>query len=210
MSIVPHPHSDSKYPWVDRCGEPSCLWRVAVKEPIPRYHKCPHLGGTTHFAWSITVTLVEEMWHRLDSVMDELALLQAEPEPDHDMLLTLKGRARGIAEMIAIFMRPHFSNANEVAREAKRRADARAREDKEYETRGLGQYRYSPPSAEEAVKYKREPEKRPKPAIVSEDDAAKIRKAFNHFPIEMLAKTFGITEAQVKTIAESEPTISPG
>lgn len=199
------------YPWLHTCDEPWCRWRVTSKTPEPLPHRCPWYGGTTRIAWSITVTLVEQMWHRLDSIMDELALLPkntAEMDPEeyreHEIFeANLKGKARGVAEMIAIFMNPHFTDANEVAREAKRRADARARQDESYETAGLGQRRYEhPPSvtAEDAVKYKREPA--PKP-ILSPDEITKMKRAYGSFPPDLLAKTFGITVEQVKQICEA-------
>jgi hypothetical protein len=142
--------------------------------------------------------------------MDEIALLpdtvEMDPEERHDALIfeaNLKGKARGIAEMIAIFMNPHFTDANEVAREAKRRADARARLDESYETAGLGQRRYEhPPSVttEDALKYKREPAKKP---IMSDEDMTKMKRAYGSFPPELLAKTFNITVEQVKQICEA-------
>lgn len=159
------------------------------------------------------MTLVEQMWHRLDSIMDELALLpdttEMDPEEYNEAQLfeaNLKGKARGCAEMIAIFMNPHFTDANEVAREAKRRADARKRLDESYETAGLGQRRYEHPpavTAEDALKYKREPIKRGKKSPVSEEDAEKIRKAYGTFPVDMLAKVYKISEKQVEEIAKS-------
>jgi hypothetical protein len=154
------------------------------------------------------VTLVEQMWARLDSIMDEIQLLpdttEMDPEAYNEAQLfeaNLKGKARGVAEMIAIFMQPHFADANEVAREAKRRADARARQDAEYETKGLGQRRFEGPTGDEVDKYKREPRRKPK-LPVSLEDAQKIRKGFGTFETDMLAKAFKITPAQVEEIAK--------
>jgi hypothetical protein len=124
---------------------------------------------------------------------------------DCEFLANLKGKARGAAEMIAIFSKPYFKDANEVAREAKRRADARARKDTEYETLGLGHLRLAPPPGGDMEKYKREPAKASPKLPVSEADADQIRKAYGSFPEDILCKTFHVTPAQLKQIAESVP-----
>lgn len=199
------------------------MWRVSTQTPESVLHKCPWYGGTTRIAWSVTVTLVEQMWHRLDSLMDELGL---NPKPEWptngftqyddpqekleeyvgacEFHANLRGKARGMAEMIAIFMNPHFTDANEVAREAKRRADARARKDDTYETVGLNQRRYeAPPTSSEVTRYKREPSRPGSKLPVTPIEAEKIRAAYGTFPVDMLAKAYKITEKQVKEIAES-------
>lgn len=213
--ITQHPHEANL--WVDQCEEPNCYWSVAVHTPFPAGHKCPWAGGITKIAWSVTVTLVDQMWHRLDSIMDELALLPAIEEPREndpnnsvswlsdyigarEFEANLKGKARGMAEMIAIFMQPHFNDANEVAREAKRRAEARARKDTEYETAGLNSRRFEGPKGD-LDKYKVNPAKKSKAlSKVSAEDAAKIERAYETFPKDMLAKTFKVSEAEIDEI----------
>lgn len=216
--ITQHPHESNL--WVDRCEAPHCFWSVAVKTPSPVKHKCPYAGGLTRIAWSVTVTLVEDMWHRLDSVMDELALTPEPKEPnendpnnsvswlsdyigEREFRANLKGKARGMAEMIAIFMNPHFTDANQVAREAKRRAEARARKDAEYETAGLKSRRFESPGGADLDKYKREPARKSKAlAKVTPDDAAKIERAYETFPKDLLAKTFKVSEAEIDEIVK--------
>lgn len=222
MTISPHPfETDPKRPtWIHVCEEEHCRWRVATVTPFPVTHKCPWLGGPTRYGWSIVLTLIEEMWHRLDSIMDEIQLTPV-PErapvrgdnPGEDLekyigecefLANLKGKARGAAEMIAMFSKPYFKDANEVAREARRRAEARARKDTEYETLGLGHLQLAPPPGD-MDKYKREPKKATPKLPVSEEDAERIRRAYGSFPEDILCKTFHVTPAQLKTIAESVP-----
>lgn len=205
MRIIPHPRGDSLYPWVFTCSRPHCTLRVAVSEPVEPKHNCPYSGGTSTYGWSITVTLVEKMWKSLDSIMDEIALLETNQDDVDDLIFeaNIKGRARGMADMIAIFMHPYFENTNEIAREAQRRLRARQANDATYETRGMNTLRYTSPPTD-VDKYKREPKKEEK-LPVSEEEAVKIRKAYGTFPTDMLAKAYNITEAQVKMIAESKP-----
>lgn len=208
MTFTPHRFS-KQYPWVFKCDNPACDLIVAAKEQVPVRHPCPYRGGVTKIAWSITVTLVEKAWAILDSHMDELALMPEDEDPE--LRATLKGKCRGVAEILAIFMHPHFEDANEIAREAKRRADARARQDAEYETRGLKSLRYAPPPSEDMDKYKREPKKKADNPLVTPEDAQKIRLAFGSFPTDMLAQAYGLTEQQVEEIAKSpapEPELS--
>ena len=168
------------------------------------------------------MTLVEKAWAILDSHMDELDLL---PKPEwptegfmqyddpHEKLeeyvadcehyANIKGRCRGAAEIIAIFMHPHFTDANQVAREAARRLAARKRQDAEYETAGLKTLRYQPPPGTDMDKYKVEAKRRGKAhAKLSEEDAGKLERAYDTFPKDLLAKTFKLTEAEVDEVVK--------
>lgn len=131
------------------CSNPNCYRRLTFKTIEEAYldeanHKCPW-GIDLKVAWSVTKTLVEQMWDKLDTEMDwikghhdpETQAWTFDPESG-----PRKVRARAIAECIQIFMTPFFETANEVAAEAARRHKARVEGDKEYETPGLGSRRY--------------------------------------------------------------------
>jgi len=97
------------------------------------------------------------MWDKLDEAMVEIqngvAALHVLDVSEHSStskaLHDAKVRARAFAECIAIFMPPHFTTADDVAREAKMRYNAKQAGD-EHQTAGLGQRRYE--GAEEWTK----------------------------------------------------------
>lgn len=80
-------------------------------------------------------TLVEKAWAQLDAEMDAIAALDAElresqegislgPQETRVVLETLthtKARARGKAEILLLFMAPHYASVDEIATEASRR-----------------------------------------------------------------------------------------
>jgi hypothetical protein len=155
------------------------------------------------------LTLLDEVWHRLDSIMDELSLFQKDhPVPrstdDEMFLYGLKQKARGMAEIIALFMTPHYRDANEVAAEAQRRANARANQDTDYETRGLGHLRLAPPPGSDMEKYKvnRKPSGPPVPDIAKLSDADRqgIINASAMFPEDELAKVYKVPVNTVKAV----------
>lgn len=124
------------------CEQPNCYMHMTVntEEEQAHYlanHKCPYWGGESKVSWSVTKTLVQQMWGLLDDTMDELKM--AAERDDRDFYRT---RARALAECIAIFMTPFFESADDIAREANKRWKARSEGDTEYETPGLGIRRY--------------------------------------------------------------------
>ena len=106
-------------------------------------HTCPW-GSGTKVSWSVTKTLVEQMWHMLDREVDSIkghvnadGQVQFAADPTYHQT-----RARAFAESIAIFMTPFFATADDVVRESLKRWQARKDGDTEYETAGLGHRRY--------------------------------------------------------------------
>lgn len=87
-------------------------------------------------------TLLQRTWDMLDA---ELEAIIANQFGDDDVIAKHKNRARAIAEVLAMFMVPHFTTADEIAQEASRRHQAKLNGDTEYETPGLGSRRYEPP-----------------------------------------------------------------
>lgn len=113
-------------------------------------HKCPW-GSGTKVAWSVTRTLVEQMWDKLDLELDQIkghlnseGKMQFAIDPNYHQI-----RARAISECIAIFMPPFFATADDVVRESVKRHEARLKGE-EYETPGLGHRRYESATVEKA------------------------------------------------------------
>jgi hypothetical protein len=126
------------------CEQPNCYMHMTVntEEEQAHYlanHKCPYWGGESKVSWSVTKTLVEEMWDMLDETMVHL---MEDRDATDSWKREEKARARAFAECLAIFMRPFFDNADDIAREAARRYRAKKEGDIEYETAGLGNRRY--------------------------------------------------------------------
>ena len=213
------------------CDKPNCYRRFTLNSPEEvererQNHKCPYWGGESKVSWSVTKTLVQQMWDLLDDVMNEL--MDADDPKEKDFY---KSRARAIAECIAIFMRPFFETADEIAAEAVRRYKARQSGDTEYETAGIGHRRYesaamahssaatgwytapdggytSDPHRAGRTSSRRSGRGAAAPAPVkirvSPEDQEGIRNAHAAMPqiftIATLAKQYGTTEAEVSAI----------
>jgi hypothetical protein len=137
--------TDGKAPgkYLFQCEKPGCYRRLTFNSQEEAQadqdtHPCPW-SGPTKVSWSVTKTLVEQMWEKLDADMAKLR--QNYDTSPHLEEEKLKARMRAIAECIAIFMPPFFKSADDVAREALRRYEA-SQSDTDYETPGLGQRRY--------------------------------------------------------------------
>jgi hypothetical protein len=199
---------EARRPWLFSCTEANCFWHIscASEEDAIRQqqeHACPWWGGETKVSWTVTRTLVEQMWDKLDTEFYKIV---------HDGLDSVenKARARAIAECIAIFSPPHFRTADEVVAEAKRRYEAE-QADEEYETPGIGSRRYE--IAEQWNKdrrtdgYTTDPN-RTKPAAPSVNVDQKTSEAIRFasesgmFTEEQIAKTYGISVAVVKQVLE--------
>ena len=130
---------EARRPWRFQCSEKFCYYSVSAKSEADanlqkNQHKCP-ATGQTRIAWSVTKTLVQQMWDLLDQEME--GAMRDIPGA--------KIRARAIAECIAIFMTPFFSTTDEVAAEALKRYKAKCTGDDTYETAGLGARKYVRP-----------------------------------------------------------------
>ncbi len=144
------------------CEQPNCYMHMTVntEEEQAHYlanHKCPYWGGESKVSWSVTKTLVEQMWDKLDAEMDALKghwtkedkwTMVRPVDPEYH-----KNRARAFAECLAIFMVPFFETADDIAREAVKRWEARRDSDSQYETAGLGNRRYETAAVASAAAY---------------------------------------------------------
>jgi hypothetical protein len=138
------------------CPEVGCWYRLALEEFESNEHKCPH-GGDTHYGLSVTMSLVSQCWEDLDELMDQIMSSSGKAvnpglgesiwrsTDDHIKHERLRGQARGMSVLLARFMVPFFSTPDDIAKEAKRRYDARQRGEV-YETPGLGSRKFEFPS----------------------------------------------------------------
>lgn len=166
------------------------------------------------------MTLVERMWEMIDQ---EFAILESDymqnlTESDYNERDTLRGKLRGMAEMIALFMSPYFKDANEVTREVVKRK--RMRDSGEaYETPGIGNRRFETPPNDpskyaQSTQHSRPPA--PKIEYVSkrqvdlshnltdaEVTAIKSQMETGMIAPDMLAGAFGVSVDVIRHLAKS-------
>jgi len=197
---------ESRRPYKFACSKDLCYWHVSCKDAEDAFkqyitHPCPWWGGQTKVSWNVARTLVEQMWDKLDI---EYQVLAAEDFKNVER----KARARAIAECIVLFMQPHFTNPDDVIREAKRRYEG----DEDYETPGLGARRYES-AATELVKIREEyaekrktrtPRSAPNPADKVDDQTKEAIKAALNFglPADKIASTYRLPLAVIEAIAK--------
>ena len=120
------------------CPAKYCYYHVRLGPVTDEQHNCPHLGVTTH-GWSITVGLVEQIWQKLDKVVDEM---KHEPKPTDLAIQNLRGQAEAYAESLVLFMAPLYNSVEDISREAGRRYKARKAGNLDYTTPGIGHAKF--------------------------------------------------------------------
>ena len=159
-------------------------------------------------------TVILICWETLDGVMEELMPLIRQDKDgiialgDEERLCKLKSKARGMAEIIAIWTTPHFRTADDVAKEANRRHKAREAGE-EHTTPGT---MVGNASVDLAVTFsnqglksnptKAAPEKARPVLAVSSEVRAQLINGFSSgfFTVSDLAKMYSISEQSVKSI----------
>lgn len=136
-------------------------------------------------------SLLEKTWLEMDRVTEQI-LDADEPEPntpEHAALAALKGRARGIAYTLSLFMVPHFDTENAIVREAVKRIQMK-RAGEIYETAGLFERRYEAPPSNGKI------------STVKITLAKDAQKAICESPIDsvMLAKIYKVSVQQIEAI----------
>lgn len=198
-------------PWSVVCDAPHCVYRVSatsIVEATQRLntHPCPHLGGPTTLGYSVTLSILEKCWIKLDAVLVELKEGNYDSQPEEKV--RLRGVCRGMAEVIAEFMHPHFTDADQVAAEAGRRYEAKVKGEP-YETLGLGHLKYAGPRMDERnpgrfpVGADRMPPKPVKPAHnFTEEEVGNIKFAHESgmFTLEQLAKTYKVKPEVIEAV----------
>lgn len=136
----------TEFPFKVECHNEHCFFTIvtqlyaeAERWNKPSEHGCPRRGDT-QFGASVTESLLMKAWAILDSHTGMvMALSKDQPER-----IVWQNRARGVAEVIALFMPPHFRTTDEIVREAMKRYQA-AQEGREHKTPGLGDLKYTFP-----------------------------------------------------------------
>lgn len=199
------------HPWIFRCPKTNCYKAVACDTEeqalaVEADHDCPNQGGITKIKGSVTLTLVEDMWAKADKVYATIH----NPELSQHEVEKVRERIRGICEMIAIFMPPHFTDVAGIGKELmKRKAHADAGEP--YETPGLLGRRYEmpPPLRESTTNPPRFPTvrsstKATKPAnpvlTQQEKEAIKFAIEIGGFTKEQVAKTYKTSVEEVMRV----------
>ena len=144
-------------------------------------------------------TLLQRTWDLLDSKTEIIMMPRVGDENELSLQNRAEARhqARGIAEVLALFMVPHFTTADEIVREAVRRYKAKQAGDTEYETAGLGSRAWEPPPGDTKYKpveqtatpapRKRLGARKPAEKQLTEAEKASIKQGL----------TFGITASQL-------------
>lgn len=210
-------------PWSVICDEPQCVFQISTGSVVEarlrlESHPCPHLGGPTTLGYSVTLSILEKCWIKLDATVTELMEGKYPPLevdlPDTDFLehpekTRLKGVCRGMAEVIAEFMSPHFKTADEVSTEAGKRYKAK-KAGEPYETVGLGHLKYK--GAHDSTNPGRQPaasQPTPKPSAAQqaadklgdkEKTAIRHAMASGMFEASDIAKMYGVSAETINLV----------
>lgn len=137
-----------EYPFLVECHkDKNCFFRVTAEtyaraKELDATHPCPSGADITYGA-SMTQSILQKAWAELDELTAKLKSSE-KTDPQYEYY---KGRAMGVATVLALFMPPHFTTTEEISREAlKRWQAATADPPVEHETPGLGALRYTFPS----------------------------------------------------------------
>jgi hypothetical protein len=208
MTIVQGPSTE--FPFKVECPNDNCFFTIvtqlyseAERWNRPAEHGCPRRGETL-FGASMTESLLEKAWAILDQHMGIVQSL----DKDHPERRMWMERCRGVAEVLALFMPPHFRTADEIAREAMKRWQA-AQNGEPRRTPGLGDLKYTFPTdpkyknpLAQAAHAQEKADKGLEP--VDEKTRADILVGKAFMKPEQLAEAFGLSLATVKRVlAES-------
>jgi hypothetical protein len=154
----------------------------------------------------------EQLWDRLDLLMDDF-----KESGDQTAQLVLKAQMREIGFALHLMMRPHYEDVTAIAKEAAKRWRIRQGIQPFEETPG---YQFNPPppgtkAYERGVMQEDAPQvekastrrtRKPKGTTLSEQDkqAVKMAARSGSFEIELIAKTYSITVAEVERLRNEE------
>jgi hypothetical protein len=190
----------AKYPFIVRCDQPGCFYFVSAKNHTEGVtalttHTCPHTGGPTRQGLMMSKTILENAWIKLDALLETILDDNLEEEDRK----ALRNQCRGMAEVLAMFMSPHFTTGDEVSREAKRRYNSK-KAGEPVETPGLGSLRLAPPPGTPS---KYTTAAAPKPAHkLTDTEVAAIKNALAAgWDAGDLAKVYKVSEDIIKSVA---------
>lgn len=158
-------------------------------------------------------TVIQKLWDELDGLIDQVKVSKSRPfDADLDALM---GASRGIALALALLSTPWFRSTEDILRQANKRWRMHQKEIPWEMTPGYNYYPAAPlafATAPEPVVKKRQPVSKvakkaapltPPSREFSVDERAVIRSAVHNglMSIAVLAKTYGVTEERIATIA---------
>lgn len=152
-------------------------------------------------------TLIYQMWDRLDSHLSVIIETEVTNPGEEKEVSDAKVAARELAEILAMFMVPHFTSADAIAGEAMRRREARLAGE-EVETAGVGSLRFTPPPG--TVRYDKPP-KAARPAKRSapkrsgsipkdSEDGIRVALQSGKFTVEQLANLYNVPVEEVEKL----------
>lgn len=191
--------------WVARCEHEDCKLLAGFDNAtsatwLALEHYCPAAASLRVLTEAEVTTLVEHMWEKIDKEFVILKTTLKDELPESRDVANQTGRLRGMAEMIAIFMTPHFQDADSIARECSRRYKAKLAGEP-YETAGLGSRAQEPPAYQMSA-YAAETEKAKADVTRRAHQSAAAQKA-----APARARSGTITKAEPKIDAETAQTI---
>jgi hypothetical protein len=162
------------------------------------YHPYPRKIPMTH-----PEPLLFSLWDLLQSKVSVIVDAQPTSDMEQQGLLTAKAQARGIAEALAILMKPFMENADAVVRHA-----MKYYKDNTHEVPGLGLHLWDPmfnadgtprtPIASPPVARTRTAIKAPPKPNLSPADVEFIKSAKDMFSTEDLAGMFKVSESVIE------------
>lgn len=189
-------------PYLFKCEVLGCHYSVCIKtfeegEQQHFTHQCPRRGPNVLAGKSI----LEQAWNQLDHAVEQIVSMQKNPDLKTS-LAEVKSAARGKAEIIALFMVPHFRTADDVSREAMRRYKLK-QAGEEVITPGIGMGRMIMPQTARthAKPVSSPPAEKPKHNLSDQEVKAIKKAAGDGIPMDMLAQMFKVSVAVIRSLA---------
>jgi len=217
-----HTNPKAEYPWRFHCPQPLCFMAIhAATEVILNTrieaHQCPWFGGgTTTFSWGVMADdYLMPIWRMLDAEVDIIkgaGIVERTDDQVRNDMQAARFKARGLAEALAILMPPFFTTGDEIVKEALVRWERRQAGDTDYETPGIGRFKWKRPPGvigdpnkpSWAKEYDpAEPKKKAAPKHSLDSTAIAAIKAAAAFPAEILSTAYGVSVDVIKYIQEN-------
>jgi hypothetical protein len=200
--ITPTGNVGSRSQYLFACEVDQCWYRLTCTtedeaKKLQAEHHCPWNGGETKVGLMVSPTLLEQIWFKLDARVDEIRSQQD--------TAYAKAQAAAIAEVLVLFMSPHFTTTAEISAEALRRYKARIDGDKEYETIGLNKRRLEMPPSSRTSPTPRTTQpvnkKISTKLSASDQQTIKMYAAMDGFTHADIAKLYKVSEQEIAAIA---------
>lgn len=192
--------------WWVKCPNEECLLSEPCTSPTDGMsrldqHFCPEKIAFTERVIKVPPTTLEKVWLKLDAAVIELIEGDYSNAPEEKT--RLMGVCRGMAEVLAEFMGPHFTTPDQISEECKRRYTAK-KNGIEYETAGIFGQRLAPPPGTPS-KYETTRASAPKVSSTERfksEEIKAIKMAFEMgmMDVEQLAKMYKVTEPVIQAV----------